>query len=159
MLCQFLAVLAADLRERGELDLSKCFIDDTFAIAKRRPWRGTDQAMQRYEGHGGGRWRWSSSHRPIVHTAFATPDEVTLVLRILAASFTFVLPGRLNGGGADYLVGESNHLLEVAGRSRRSDFRAAWQQRWQRLTDRIGRGFYVCVAEFETPAGQLAFRA
>jgi hypothetical protein len=65
----------------------------------------------------------------------------------------------LRGSGAGYLVGESNHLLEVAGRSRRSDFGMAWQQRWQRLTDRIGRGFYVCVAEFETPAGRLAFKA
>lgn len=64
----------------------------------------------------------------------------------------------LRGSAADYLVGESNHLLEVTGRSRRSDFRVAWQQRWQRLTDRIGRGFYVCVAEFETPTGQLAFK-
>jgi hypothetical protein len=65
----------------------------------------------------------------------------------------------LRGSGADYLVDESNHLLEVAGRSRRSDFGVAWQQRWQRLTDRIGSGFYVCVAEFETPAGRLAFKA
>lgn len=65
----------------------------------------------------------------------------------------------LRGSGADYLVDESNHLLEVAGRSRRSDFGVAWQQRWQRLTDRVGGGFYVCVAEFETPTGQLAFKA
>jgi hypothetical protein len=65
----------------------------------------------------------------------------------------------LRGSGADYLVDESNYLLEVAGRSRRSDFGVAWQQRWERLTNRIGRGFYVCVAEFETPAGRLAFRA
>jgi hypothetical protein len=63
----------------------------------------------------------------------------------------------LRGSGADYLVDESNHLLEVAGRSRRSDFGAAWQQRWQRLTERMVGGFYVCVAEFETPAGRLAF--
>jgi hypothetical protein len=65
----------------------------------------------------------------------------------------------LRGSGADYLIDEANLLLEVAGRSRRSDFGAAWQQRWQRLTDRLGGGFYVCVAEFETPAGQLAFKA
>lgn len=65
----------------------------------------------------------------------------------------------LRGSGADYLVDESNHLLEVAGRSRRRDVRVAWQQRWQRLIERIGSGFYVCVAEFETPAGRLAFRA
>ena len=65
----------------------------------------------------------------------------------------------LRGSGADYLVDESNHLLEVAGRSRRNDFGVAWQQRWQRLTDRMGSGFYVCVVEFETPAGRLAFKA
>lgn len=64
----------------------------------------------------------------------------------------------LRGSGADYLVDEANHLLEVAGRSRRRDFGAAWQQRWQRLTERPGSGFYVCVVEFETPAGRLAFR-
>ena len=63
----------------------------------------------------------------------------------------------LRGSGADYLVDESNHLLEVAGRSRRSDLGVAWQQRWQRLIERMGSGFYVCVVEFETPAGRLAF--
>jgi hypothetical protein len=65
----------------------------------------------------------------------------------------------LRGSGADYLVDESNDLLEVAGRSRRRDVEVAWQQRWQRLTDRMGSGFYVCVAEFETPAGRLAFQS
>jgi hypothetical protein len=64
----------------------------------------------------------------------------------------------LRGSGADYLVDASNHLLEVAGRSRRRDFEAAWQQRWQRLTEHMGIGFYVCVAEFETPAGRLVVR-
>jgi hypothetical protein len=65
----------------------------------------------------------------------------------------------LRGSVADYIVDEANHLLEIAGRSRRSDFSAAWQQRWQRLSEGRSGGFYVCVAEFETPAGQLAFRA
>src|SRR5713101_2433557 len=32
----------------------------------------------------------------------------------------------LRGSGADYLVDETHHLLEVAGRSRRSDVGAAW---------------------------------
>ena len=64
----------------------------------------------------------------------------------------------LRGSAADYLVDEANHLLEIAGRSRRSDFSAAWHQRWQRLSEANSTGFYVCVAEFETPAGQLAFR-
>jgi len=64
----------------------------------------------------------------------------------------------LRGSGADYLIDEANHLLEVAGRSRRRGFGTAWQQRWQRLTERPGSGFYVCVVEFETPAGRLALR-
>ncbi len=63
----------------------------------------------------------------------------------------------LRGTAADYLVDESNHLLEIAGRSRRKDFGSAWRQRHRRLTNREGRGFYLCVVEFQTPAGRLAF--
>jgi hypothetical protein len=63
------------------------------------------------------------------------------------------------GSAADYLIDEGNHHLEVAGRSRRSDFEAAWQQKWQRLGERVTSGVYVCVVEFESPAGRLAFRA
>lgn len=51
--------LIADLRERGELDLTECFIDGTFVIAKKgaRPKgpAGKDQVGQRYEDHGSGR--------------------------------------------------------------------------------------------------------
>ena len=65
----------------------------------------------------------------------------------------------LRGSGADYLVDESNHLLEVAGRSRRRDVEVAWRQRRQRLIDRMGSGFYVCVAEFEASSGRLAFQS
>src|SRR5919108_4823268 len=32
---QILQALASDLRERGELDLSECFIDGTFIVAKK----------------------------------------------------------------------------------------------------------------------------
>jgi hypothetical protein len=46
-------------------------------------------------------------------------------------------------------------VLGVAERSRRSDLGVAWQQRWQRLTDRVGSGFCVCVVEFETPAEEF----
>jgi hypothetical protein len=63
----------------------------------------------------------------------------------------------LRGSAADYLVDEENRLLEVAGRSRRNDFHAAWDARWERMSDRLGSGFYVCVTEFETPASRLAF--
>jgi hypothetical protein len=62
----------------------------------------------------------------------------------------------LRWSGADYLIGEAKHLLEVAGRSRREDFKKAWDQRWQRLSQR--NGVYVCVVEFETFAGRLGFR-
>jgi hypothetical protein len=61
------------------------------------------------------------------------------------------------GSGADYLVDEALHHLEIAGRSRRRDLDTAWEQKQQRLTDRSGLGFYVCVAEFESPAARLAF--
>ena len=63
----------------------------------------------------------------------------------------------LRGTSADYLVDHEGHMLEVAGRSRRSDFRSAWHVRWQRLVARGGAGFYLFVVEFETPAGRLAF--
>jgi hypothetical protein len=65
------------------------------------------------------------------------------------------LAGR--GSGADYLVDEEHYPLEVAGRSRRSELEWAWQQRHQRLTETAGVDFYLCIAEFETPAGRLAF--
>jgi hypothetical protein len=55
------------------------------------------------------------------------------------------------------LVDDESHLLEIAGRSRRSDLESAWRQKWQRLSDTVGAGFYICVAEFETPAGRLTF--
>jgi hypothetical protein len=63
----------------------------------------------------------------------------------------------LRGTSADYLVDADCHLLEVAGRSRRADFDAAWQARWERLSDHPGRGFYVSVCEFESPYARMAF--
>jgi hypothetical protein len=62
------------------------------------------------------------------------------------------------GSGADYLVDAANHLLEIAGRSRQSDFEVAWQQRLERLQARAAGSFYLCVMELETPAGRLMFR-
>ncbi|HJT76901.1 MAG TPA: hypothetical protein VJ739_06825 [Gemmataceae bacterium] len=63
----------------------------------------------------------------------------------------------VRGSAADYLVGEERYHLEIAGRSRRSDLGTSWQQRWERLAGRLGSGYFVCVVEFETPAGRLAF--
>jgi hypothetical protein len=68
-----------------------------------------------------------------------------------------ILDVAVRGSAADYLVGQAHHHLEIAGRSRRSDWEVAWRQKWQRLADLWGSGFYLCVAEFETPAGRLAF--
>lgn len=62
------------------------------------------------------------------------------------------------GSGADYLVDGERHPLEIAGRSRREDLQIAWQAKWRRLSENVGHDFYVCVAEFETPAGRLAFK-
>ncbi len=47
-----LEALAEDLEERGEIDLSECYIDATFVAAKKGGARGKDQAGQRYEDHG-----------------------------------------------------------------------------------------------------------
>ncbi len=61
------------------------------------------------------------------------------------------------GRPVDYLVGEEGYLLEVAWGTRRTDFAAVWGQKWDRLSEHVGSGFFVCVVEFETPAGRLWF--
>jgi transposase len=61
---RLLQALATDLQDRGKLDLSECFIDGTFVVAKKGAPGGKDQARQGYEGHGHGRPYWSSSRRP-----------------------------------------------------------------------------------------------
>jgi hypothetical protein len=63
----------------------------------------------------------------------------------------------VRGSAADYLVDEARHHLEIGGSSRRKDFDAAWRQKWQSLADLWGHGFYLCLAEFESRAGRLAF--
>jgi transposase len=65
-----LEALAQDLKERGELDLSECFIDGTFIVAKKGSGRWQDQAGQRHEAHGRGRLCWFSS-RPLHNECFA----------------------------------------------------------------------------------------
>ena len=59
-----LEVLAEDLRERGQIDLSECYVDGTFIVAKKGECRGSHQAGQRHETHGAGRRFWSSCRRP-----------------------------------------------------------------------------------------------
>ena len=79
-------------------------------------------------------------------------------LGLFAAGGRQIRDVALRGTSADYLVDGDNYLLEVAGRSRRSDFESAWEVRWSRLSDRLGSGFFVCVCEFESPSARLAFR-
>jgi hypothetical protein len=63
----------------------------------------------------------------------------------------------VRGSRADYLVDDENYLLEIAGRSRQSDFESTWKQKWQQLKNRGAASFFLCVAEFETSRGRLAF--
>ena len=60
---KILEALARDLEERGAINLSECFIDGTFVVAKRGRKSGKDQAGQGYEAHGHCR-RFRSSARP-----------------------------------------------------------------------------------------------
>src|SRR5262249_34985739 len=62
------------------------------------------------------------------------------------------------GRAADYLVDAARLHLEIAGRSRRRDLDTAWEQKQPRLRRRSERGCYLCVSEFETFTGRLAFR-
>lgn len=52
---KILEALARDLEERGAINLSECFIDGTFVVAKK--------GGQRYEAHGYCRRFWSSTRR------------------------------------------------------------------------------------------------
>lgn len=65
-----LETLARDLHERGGLDLSECFIDGTFIVAKKGAQRGSDQAGQGHEAHGNIRRIWFST-RPARYVCFA----------------------------------------------------------------------------------------
>lgn len=58
-----LHALARDLQERGGLDLSECFVDATFASAKRGHRHRQDQARQGQQDHGSRRRFWSSCLR------------------------------------------------------------------------------------------------
>ena len=65
VLRRVLETLAEDLRTRGELDLSECFIDATFIVAKKNGWDvGATKRGKGTKTHGGGRPPWSSCRRP-----------------------------------------------------------------------------------------------
>jgi transposase len=61
VLRQILEALARHLEEVGQIDLSECFIDGTFVLAKKGRQSGKDQAGQGYEAHGYCRRFWSST--------------------------------------------------------------------------------------------------
>ncbi len=94
------------------------------------------------------------------------PSRLIELAAIATAALSLHLAGghqimdiAVRGSAADYLVDEAHHRLEIAGRSRRRDLDAAWQQKRQRLAGSAAGAFYVCVAEFESPAARLAFLA
>jgi hypothetical protein len=96
--------------------------------------------------------RTFESHRLVELAAIAVAG-----LGLFAAGGHQIRDVALRGTSADYLVDEENFLLEISGRSSRRDFQAAWDTRWNRLAGRCASGFFLCVSEFETPAGRLAF--
>jgi transposase len=55
-----LQALVRDVKERGKLDLTECFIDGSFVIAKKGAEGWEKPSGQGYKAHGSGRSRWSS---------------------------------------------------------------------------------------------------
>lgn len=104
-----------------------------------------------------------STHIEKVRRTYEAHRLVELAAIAVAGLVLFAAGGHqirdvaLRGSSADYLIDEEGYLLEVAGRSRRSDFQSAWDARWNRLSEYQYAGFFIFVLEFETPAGRLAF--
>jgi hypothetical protein len=98
--------------------------------------------------------RTYESHRRVELAAIAVAG-----LALFCAGGHQIRDVSLRGTSADYLIDDERYLLEVAGRSRKSDFSAAWHERWRRLAEGSTAGFYVSVTEFETPASRLGFGA
>ena len=86
---------AEDLRDRGQFDLSKAFIDASFSSATKGAPRLAGLAAVRQQNHGDLRRPWSSSRRR--PRGQRSPHEVRLVDATLAASFLETLPVRLIG--------------------------------------------------------------
>lgn len=90
VLCAIVEALARDLEDRGKINLSECFSDSTFEVAKKKG------------GSSVGKTEWSKGTKLMVvadatglplalHTTSASPNEVTLVQTDLDESLT---PGR-----------------------------------------------------------------
>ncbi|PYI86759.1 MAG: IS5 family transposase [Verrucomicrobia bacterium] len=108
-----LLALAKDLRERGGLDLSECFVDGTFVPAKKggatlgktKRGKGT-KLMAIADGHG----------LPVaVRTESASPAENTLVAATLEARLIAEVPERLVGDKAYDSDGLDCELMEGFG--------------------------------------------
>jgi hypothetical protein len=63
----------------------------------------------------------------------------------------------VRGSAADYLVDETRHCLEIAGRTRRRDLDLAWEKKRSGLEDLGEKGYYLCIAEFESFTGRLGY--
>lgn len=93
-----LEALARNLEDRGKIDLSECFIDSAFAVAKKggpaleKTKRGKCTKLMVIADTAG---------LPLaVHAASASPPEVTLVEATLAQTVTLARPQRLIGDRA-----------------------------------------------------------
>lgn len=91
LLVRVLEALAEVQRTRGGLDLSECFIDGTFIVAK--------QGEQKSERPSGAEvrssWQWQTAL--VFLSSSASPHEVTLVQKTLVERFTEQPPERLIG--------------------------------------------------------------
>jgi transposase len=85
VLAGVLEALAQDLEERGQIDLSECYIDGTFVVAKKGGVCWKDQAGQRYEGHGVFRWLFYSSSP--LHKRLLARTRSPLLSRLWRAPF------------------------------------------------------------------------
>jgi len=121
-------------------------------------------------GFGSGRLDWSldttgvsDAHVERLRRTFESSRLVELAAIAIAGLGLYhgggheIMDVALRGTAADYLVDSSNYPLEIGGRSRRSDLKSAWQQKWAQLAERRSSGFYLCIVEFETRTGRLAF--
>jgi transposase len=83
---RLLQALATDLRERGELDLSECFIDGTFVVAKKggAEWERPSGARVRRS------WPWQTV------LVFLSPSTLRLLRRMMSPLLTQLSPSVLS---------------------------------------------------------------
>jgi transposase len=96
VLSDVLEALAEDLEERGDIDLSECYIDATFVAAK----KGGARVGKTKRGKGTKLMAFSdgSSVPLALYAESASPHEVSLVEATLASAFLKEKPERLIGG-------------------------------------------------------------